>query len=109
MHTLFCNFETETDFFEELKHSGTQMLSFLTLSPAKIRVFESVSVRMEVENVNVSNRLKGRVIRRKPSSIHSGKNLYEYTVRLDSEDKVWFNAFKNEVEMLSAFQISMPA
>ena len=106
MNNMTCSFDDEQHLHQHIVNEVSgERVSFFTLSQARIRVFEQVSVRLKVDNVNATNQVRGRIIRRKPMGQHPETNfpMWQYTVRLDADDKVWFEAFIDEVETRSKF------
>ncbi len=108
MNKITCSFENEAQLHEHiLEPTSNEQVSISTISHERLRVFEQVAIQVKVDDINASNQLKGRVIRRKPLSKNDEKKAWQYTVRLDVQDKVWFEAFIDEVDALSKI-FSMP-
>lgn len=107
MQKMHCSFEDETQFYDNFqKESDGHLIAFNTQSDSRMRVFEAVSVGLNIRNIGVSSRMRGRIVRRKPMAMATPdtQQMWEYTIRLDAEDKIWFEAFVNNVETHSKFK-----
>lgn len=104
MNKMTCSFENEAQLHSNIVNETNREIAFLIHSEETLRVFEKISVRLNVDNVNATNQVLGRIVRRQPiAQAPDTPQVWEYTVRLDAIDKVWFEAFVNEVETLSIF------